>query len=160
MVRKTGILAGIIALILAFISKIPIYPPGNIELNFFIFVNENTEYFIWGYVSNGLSSFSPINSQFPENLAGIFFWCLTLFIGLSSISASGTKANFENSLTLYRINVLSCIFILIIYTIIILLITWANIINFFYTAGVGYYLLLVILSLNFIALHFLKKSNL
>jgi hypothetical protein len=157
--RKTGILGGILALLIAFIAKIPIYPPTNIEINFLIFVNNNTAYYIWGYVSNDLLTFSPLIAQFPENLIGIFIWGLIVFVGVSSIMASGRKAKSENSLKLYWLNILCSIFVLLLYTIIILLTILGNLLHFFYTAGLGYYLILLILILNIIALHYLKKSE-
>jgi hypothetical protein len=159
MARKTGILGGILALLIAFIANIPIYPPANIEINFLIFTNNNTAYYIWGYVSNNLLSFSPLTAQFPENLIGIFIWGLMVFLGLSSIMASVKKANFENSMKLYWLNILCSIFVSVVYTIIIILTIWENLILFFYTAGIGYYLLIIILGLNIIALHYLKKSE-
>ncbi|MFO7795814.1 MAG: hypothetical protein ACQERB_13370 [Promethearchaeati archaeon] len=160
MVRKTGILAGVLALLIAFISKIPIYPPIDLEINFMMMVKSNTEYYIWGYVVNEIISSSTINLQFPENIIGIFLWSMVIFIGISSIMASIKKAKFKNSLTLYNLNVLFCILIITIYSIIILTITWNAIIEFFYTAALGYYLFIIILILNIIALRFLKKSNL
>lgn len=159
MARKTGILAGIIALIIAFISKIPIYPPANIELNFFIIFANNIEYYIWGYVVNGISAFSSITSQFPENLIGILFWFLTLIIGINSITASVKKAKFENSIKLYKLNIIFSIFILAVYTMIIFLMIGLNFIWFFYVAGIGYYLFIIILILNIIAFRYLKKNN-
>ncbi|MBD3230255.1 MAG: hypothetical protein GF329_18900 [Candidatus Lokiarchaeota archaeon] len=159
MARKTGILAGIIALIIAFISKIPIYPPANIELNFFILLANNIEYYIWGYVVNGISAFSSITSQFPENLMGIFFWFLTLIIGINSITASAKKAKFENSVKLYKLNMIFSLFILAVYTMIIFLMIGLNFIWFFYVAGIGYYLFIAILILNIIAFRYLKKNN-
>jgi len=160
MARKTGVLAGILALLIAFITKIPIYPPLDLEINFMMMVNSNTEYYIWGYVVNEIISSSAINLQFPENIIGILLWSLVIFIGISSIMASTRKAKFKNSLTLYSLNILFCIFIISIYSIIIILTTWNAIIQFFYAAGLGYYLLIIILILNIIALKFLKKSNL
>jgi len=159
MARKTGILAGIIALIIAFISKIPIYPPASIELNFFILLANNFEYYIWGYVVNGISAFSSITSQFPENLIGILFWFLTLIIGINSITASVKKAKFENSVKLYKLNMIFSLFILAVYTMIIFLMIGFNFIWFFYVAGIGYYLFIVILILNIIAFRYLKKNN-
>ncbi len=44
MAIKTGITAGVIALILAFIAEIPIFPPNNLVLNLKIFSFESTDF--------------------------------------------------------------------------------------------------------------------
>ena len=47
MVIKTGVFAGIIALILAFIAEIPIYLPNDLVLSFKIFSFDNTDFYFW-----------------------------------------------------------------------------------------------------------------
>ena len=87
MVKKAGILIGFIALFIALVCKIPIYPP-EYDINFRIFILNNTEYYLWGYVIDTYSSYSPLILQFPENLVTIILWGFFIFIGVSSIMAS------------------------------------------------------------------------
>ena len=164
MTRKTGIIAGIIAFMLVFIQKIPIYPPENISLVFYLFSNGNIEYYLWGYLIDGNQAKTSITASFPENLITIMLWLFIFFAGLSSIMASPTKATYKYSVKLYKINILLFLFLLGIYTTIGITINLVNldeiIIAIFSTFGLGYYLILVCLILNVFALHALNKSYL
>ncbi|MBY8983160.1 MAG: hypothetical protein KGD57_09440, partial [Candidatus Lokiarchaeota archaeon] len=113
MTKKIGYLSGIIAFLISLISKIPINPSENLEINFRLFVIDNTEYYIWGSLENGIISFSSMVSQFPENLIAIFIWCLVIFIGISSIIASNSNTKYNSSFKLYILNILFSAFLLI-----------------------------------------------
>jgi len=161
MARKTGIIAGIIALMLAFIYKFPLFPPEGLELYFTIFTHQGVEYYFWGYINRAGQASSSIILQSPENLVALAVWLIIFTIGLISIMASTTKAKITNSLKLYRINLVFIILLLFIYAWNILILNLNNFPSIFYPIfeilGLGYYLLIVILILNILALKKLKK---
>jgi len=161
MARKTGIFAGIMAFILAFIHEIPIFPPGNFLLNFHIFTLDNVYYYYWGYVINGTTGYSSIALLPIENLFALLIWLMIFLIGLISIMASTTKARFSNSIKLYKISILLILLLLSIFGIIIIFSILeellVDIFVFLNVFGLGYYMLIIILILNIIALKKLKK---
>jgi len=157
MSRKSGIVAGIIAIILAIISKIPIFPPENWIIDFKIFASGNINFYFWGYTINEIG-YSSMLLQLPENLLPIVLWGFIVLIGLNSILASLTKSKRENALLLYRINLIMVILILIIFGINIILLSLPDFITIFTNTGLGYYLTIIILVLNLIALKSLKKE--
>ncbi|MGV9173928.1 MAG: hypothetical protein ACOC44_17220 [Promethearchaeia archaeon] len=162
MARKTGIFAGILALIVAFIQKIPIYPEENISLIFYIFMDENIEHYIWGYLINGNKAFTLIRGGFPENLVAIMMWVFAFFIGLSSIMASTTKATYKYSAKLYRLNLLLLLFLVGIYTTVLITIHLGNLeeilISVLSSLGPGYYSLVLCIILNALAIRSLNKT--
>lgn len=158
MALKSGIFAGILALILAFISKIPIFPPENWAMDFKIFSLNNIDFYFWGYLIDGEAAFTATIGAIPESLISISVWLMIFLIGLNSIMASTSKAKLNNSRKLFNINILLSMLILIVFgTIIIFLIT-EEITSFFNIIGFGYYFTIIILILNIIALKNLKKE--
>lgn len=157
MVKISGIIAGVISVILAIISKIPIFPPENWELDFKIFSVDNVKIYFWGYTVND-NGFSSVNLQPPENIIAVILFLIIILIGLNSIMASFTKSNVNHSLKLYRVNIILTIFILVIFGINIIILSIPNFVNFFSIIGLGYYLTILILILNFITIKSLKKG--
>ncbi|MBN1215206.1 MAG: hypothetical protein JXA99_07150 [Candidatus Lokiarchaeota archaeon] len=158
--RKIGYISSILAFLIALISIIPISPENNLKISFNIFSIDNSEYYIWGTIENGISSLNSMNMNFPENLMAIFLWILIIFIGISSIitALSNTKSN--NIFKLYSLNILISTFLITVYTIIVFtLLDWNDFLFIFSILGLGYYLILVILLLNILSLHFFKKSD-
>ncbi|MFO8019584.1 MAG: hypothetical protein R6U96_13235 [Promethearchaeia archaeon] len=164
MARKTGIFAGILAFILAFIQQIPIYPEEDISMVFYIFKNDNIEHYIWGYLIGGSEAKTLITAPFPENVIAIFLWLFVFFIGLSSIMASTTKATYKYSAKLYRLNLLLSLFLLGIYTTLVITIHLESLneifVSIFTSLGLGYYVILLCLILNGLALRSLNKEYL
>ncbi|MHA1274108.1 MAG: hypothetical protein ACTSQP_15605 [Promethearchaeota archaeon] len=158
MARKSGIFAGIIALILAFIEIIPLYPPNNIFLNCRIFSYENVNYYYWGYIEKN-SSFTSITLPSPENLVALSVWMIILIVGILSIMGSTTKANLINSSKIYKINIVFLTFLLFIFGYIVVILVIPDYINIFYTLGEGYYLTILSLILNIIALKKIPKKG-
>jgi len=72
MALKSGIFAGILAFINAFIAEIPIYPPENWFINFKLFALNKTNFYYWGYTTNGHGIFTPLLGAIPE--------CYILFV--------------------------------------------------------------------------------
>ncbi len=159
MALKSGIIAGIIALLLAFITEIPIYPPNNWFLSFKIFSFEKTDFYFWGYLLNGEIAFTSTLGFLPESLVSVSIWLIIFLIGLNSIMASTTKANFNNSLKLFKINILLSILILTIYGVIIYFLVITDINSIFTVIGFGYYFIVLVLILNIFAKKYLKKGN-
>jgi len=157
MVKKSGIIAGIISLVLAIISKIPIFPPENWELDFNIFSINNVKIYFWGYSVNN-NGFSLVNLHPPENIIAVILFLIIILIGLNSIMASFTKSNIIHSLKLYRVNIILIIFLLVIFGINIIILSLPNFVTFFSVVGLGYYLTILILILNFITIKSLKKG--
>ena len=106
MARKSGIFGGIIALLLTFLQNIPIYPPMDLEIVFYLFTLNGFEYYFWGYLEGENLTVSFLTQSFPEKLISFCVWGSIFFIGISSIMASTTKANKSNSVKLYGINIL------------------------------------------------------
>ena len=158
MAIKSGIFAGILALILAFIAEIPIYPPENLILSFKIFAFENIDFYFWGYILNGGTIITTLIGTIPESFISLCIWLMIFLVGVSSIMASTKKAKFNNSLKLFKINILLSSLILIIFGIIIFFLVLVNIALFFNVIGFGYYFTLIILILNLFALRSLKKK--
>ncbi|MHA1294409.1 MAG: hypothetical protein ACTSQJ_17335 [Promethearchaeota archaeon] len=156
MTRRLGILAGIIALLLAFIFEIPIFPPQNIVLNFNIITIDNVYYFYWGYVINGTQAFTSITLKSPENLVPLSLWLIIIIIGINSIIASTNNTNIVTSLKLYKTNIIFTIMLLTIFGIIAASVCYQNIFSLIYLLGLGYYLTLFILFCNIISLKSLK----
>ncbi len=159
MALKTGIIAGIIALLLAFIAEIPIYPPNNWILDFKVFSFENTDFYLWGYLRSGDVAFTSIFGIIPESFISISIWLIIFIIGLNSIFAATTKAKFNNSLKIFKINILLTILLLTIYGIIIYFLILDDINSIFNVIGFGYYFTVFILILNIFALKYLKKDK-
>ncbi len=158
--RKIGYISSILAFLIALISIIPISPENNLKISFSIFSIDNSEYYIWGSIENGIFSLNSMNLNFPENIMAIFLWILIVFIGISSIitSLSNTKSN--NIYKLYALNILISAFLITVYTIIVFtLLDWNDFLFIFSIFGLGYYLILIILLLNILSLHFFKKSD-
>jgi len=149
--RKTGIVAGILALILTFFQEIPIYPPNDWVLNLRLLVFDNLNIYIWGYLSNN-QALSPILLGSPENLVALALWLILLLIGVSSVFASTTKAKIGNSLKLYKINIVLTGLLLVIFGTSIILLVLANLSIILEIIGYGYYILIIVLILNIIAL--------
>ena len=158
MAIKSGIFAGILALVLAFIAEIPIYPPENLIMSFKIFASENIDFYFWGYILNGGTIVTTLIGLIPESFISLCIWLMIFFIGISSIMASTMKAKFKNSLKLFKINILLSSLILIIFGIIIFFLVLVNIASFLNVVGFGYYFTIIILILNIFALKSLKKS--
>ena len=158
MAIKSGIFAGILALVLAFIAEIPIYPPENLIMSFKIFASENIDFYFWGYILNGGTIVTTLIGLIPESFISLCIWLMIFFIGISSIMASTMKAKFNNSLKLFKINILLSSLILIIFGIIIFFLVLVNIASFLNVVGFGYYFTIIILILNIFALKSLKKS--
>jgi hypothetical protein len=160
MARKSGITAGIIMLIITFIYKIPIFVIENFEISFKLFSNGNIDYCLWGYAA-GNSGFTSISTSYPESYAALFIFLTAFFIGLISIMASTTKAKVVHSLVLYRLNIALIILLLVIFGYLTTLLNINNILGIFFpiveVLGLGYYLLILVLILNIIALKKLKK---
>ncbi|NVM34659.1 MAG: hypothetical protein HWN81_03625 [Candidatus Lokiarchaeota archaeon] len=158
MAIKSGIIAGIIALILTFIAEIPIYPPEDLILRFKIFASENIDFYFWGYIIDGGVIITTLIGSIPESFISLCLWFIIFFIGVSSIMASTRKAKLNNSLKLFKINILLSSIILIIYGLIIFFIILVNIASFLNVVGFGYYFTIIILILNIIALKKLNKE--
>jgi len=157
MAIKKGIFAGIIALFLAFIAVIPIYPPNSWVLSFKIFSFENTDFYFWGYVINGSQAVTTTLGFLPESLISVSLWLIILLIGVSSIMASTKKATFNNSLKLFKINILMSVLFLTLFSLIIFFIGLNDPSSILNVIGFGYYFIIVILILNIFALKTLKK---
>ena len=155
MARKSGIIGGIIGLMLTIIAEIPIYQNIVIPLNIYKF--NTTSFYIWGFVLSNGEGFSITSLIFPENLLTLIFWLILVFISISSIFASPKKSNPNNSLKLYNLNILFSSILLIVYTIQLVVTNLSNLIVIFTNIGIGYYLLLIILILNLMAKSSLKK---
>ena len=154
---KSGIFAGIIAYIVAFIYEIPIYPPENWVIDFKIFTFKNADFYFWGYVTNENIVLTSIIGFLPESLISIIIWLMVFYIGLSSIMASTSKAKSVNSLKLFKINILLLILLLSIFGIIIVILILEDLNSLFNIIGLGYYLTITVLILNIIALKKAKK---
>ena len=160
MIIKKGIIAGIIALMVAFIAEIPIFPPNNLVLNLKIFSFESTDFYIWGYITYSGSAFTSTIGFIPESLISITVWLMLIMIGLNSIMASTKKAKFNNSLKLFKINILISVLFLTIYSLVIFFLVFDNFTIILNVIGFGYYFIILILILNILALKRLKKKNL
>lgn len=158
MARKTGIIAGILALILAFISEIPIFPPENLFIDLYIFLIDNVRHYYWGYVFKN-KGYTLIKLPSPENLVALSIWILILLIGINSIMASTTKANILKSAKLYKVNIILSLAFLFIFGFIAVLIIYPDIMEILYILGYGYYLTVLILILNIIALKKITKKK-
>lgn len=159
MARKTGIFGGFIALLLAFVYEIPLYPPENWALNLRIFRLDNIDYYFWGYVYRN-QAHTSITARPWENLVALSLWIIILLIGLILIMASTTKAKPTNSLKLCKVSIVLVILLLFIYTSIIVLTGLSTIGQLFLNVlGLGYYLMILILILNIIALKKISKEN-
>lgn len=158
MVIKTGIFAGFISLILAFIAEIPIFPPNNLVLNLKIFSFESTDFYFWGYITDGFAFTSTIGF-IPESLISIVIWLILLLIGLNSIMASTKKAKFNNSLKLFKINILFSVLFLTIFSLVIFFLILDDFTSTLNVIGFGYYSIILILILNIFALKTLKKGD-
>ncbi len=158
MTIKSGIIAGIFALLLAFLAKIPIYPPENLALSFNIFAIDNLEYFFWGYLINGNIAYTAVGGSISEVIISACVWLMIFYIGLSSIFASTSKAKINNSIKLFQINILLLSIILLVFGIIIFFILLENFALFLYVIGFGYYFVIMILILNVAALKILKQD--
>ncbi|MFX0001269.1 MAG: hypothetical protein ACFE9Q_12035 [Candidatus Hodarchaeota archaeon] len=156
---KIGIIAGIFALLLAFIAKIPIYPPENLVLSFNIFTIDNLEYFFWGYLVNGTTAYTAVGGSISEVIISTSIWLMIFYIGLSSIFASTNKAKLHNSIKLFKINILLLSIILLIFGIIIFFILLVDFALFLYVIGFGYYFIIIILILNVTSLKILKQDS-
>ncbi len=157
MSRKSGIFGGIIALLLALMYELPLYPPMNISLNFKLFTYENMNFFFWGVLNNHKEASTFVTSKPPENFIAIMLWATIFIIGVSSIMASTTRAKVVNSIKLYQINIVLLAMLLFIYGTTVLFLYSKNLaIIFTEVFGIGYYLLFLVLILNIIAL---KKTH-
>ena len=159
MTRKSGVFAGIIMLIITFIYKIPTFIFENLVIEFKLLSYDNLDYLFWGYATKS-SGFTPITLSYPESYVALLIWLMAVFIGLISIMASTTKATVANSLVLYRINIALIILLLSIYGTLAIFLNLQNILAvffpFFEVLGLGYYLLILVLILNILALKKLK----
>ena len=158
MAIKSGITAGVFALLLAFIAVIPIYPPNNWVLSFKIFSFENTDFYFWGYVINGSQAVTTTLGFLPESLISVSLWLIILLIGVSSIMASTKKAKFNNSLKLFKINILMSVLFLTLFSLIIFFVALNDLSLILNVIGFGYYFIIVIFILNILALKTLKNS--
>ena len=158
MTRESGIIAGILALLLTFISQLPIYPPEGLILDLSIFSVDNTSYYYWGYIT-GNTGTTLIKKPSPENLAALAIWILILTISILSIMASTTKSNVLNSSKIYNLNILLSVFLLFIHGFIIVMVIYPEFELIITTIGYGYYLTLLILILNIVALKGLKTEK-
>lgn len=158
MARKSGIIAGIIALILAFFSEIPIYPQEGLTLLLNIFSSDKTAYFYWGYRS-GNSGKTLITSPSPENLVALAVWVIILLTGILSIMASSTNANSLKSAKIYKVNVLLLVALLFIFGFIIWILIYPDFSDLITIIGYGYYLTIIVLLLNLVALNKLTKKE-
>ncbi|MHA2008334.1 MAG: hypothetical protein ACXABO_04175 [Promethearchaeota archaeon] len=156
--KKSGIFAGVIALTLALLYQIPIYPPNYWAIDFKIFSIQNINFYFWGYVINGTTAFTQFIGQIPESLISILIWLMIFFVGLSSIMASTKKSNKTNSLRLFRINTLFLVLILSIYGAVIIFLLLNDLSIILDVIGLGYYLTILILVLNLVSLKQLKKE--
>ncbi len=160
MARKSGIFAGIIMLIITFIYKIPSFFFEKLEIHFTLITHDNIDYCLWGYASTN-SGFTSIIISYPESYVALLIFLIALFIGLISIMASTTKAKILHSLILYRLNIILITLLLILYGLIAVFLNLNNILAVlipnFEILGLGYYLLLMVLILNIIAMKKLKK---
>ncbi|TXT61837.1 MAG: membrane protein of unknown function [Promethearchaeota archaeon] len=158
MTIKSSFIGGIISLLLAFIAQIPILPQNNLYLYFEIFTLNDVRFYYWGYLTEA-GGFTPILAPFPENIMGFFIWMGILYIGISSIMASTSKANIYNSLILFKINLILLTGITSILSLILILVLFQNILLIFTTAGLGYWLLWIILISNVLGYRTTKKKE-
>ena len=158
MTLKSGILAGILALLLAFIAEIPLYPPENWALNFKIFSINNLEFYFWGYIIDGNIAFTSVGGTLSEVIISACIWFMIFYIGISSIFASSKEAKQYNSIKLFQINILLLSITLLIFGIIIFFIVLENLALFLTIIGFGYYFVIIILVLNILALKNLRKK--
>ena len=156
--KKSGIIAGVIALILVLLYQIPIYPPNYWAIDFKLFSSQNTSFYFWGYVIDGKVAFITLIGQIPESLTSILIWLMIFFVGLSSIMASTKKSKKKNSLRIFRINILFLTLILSIYGVIIIFLLIEDISIILDVIGLSYYLTILILVLNIVSLKQLKKE--
>lgn len=158
MTIKSSFFGGIIALLLAFIAQIPILPQNNIIITFELFTLNNARFYFWGYLTQN-EAFTPILAHFPENLIGIFFWISIFYIGISSMMGSTSRADNYNSLILFKINIILLVGIISIFGIILIFVLFQNILSIFMTAGLGFWLLFLILISNILGLKSVKKKE-
>lgn len=158
MTLKSGISAGIIAFIITFIAEIPIYPPENWVISFELFSLNKTNFYYWGYKTNEQRVFTPFLGSFPESLIYVCIWSFIFIIGLNSIMASTSKANLSNSLKLFKLNILLLLLILSIFSWIEIILILEDLGSFFDIIGLGYYLTIIVLILNIIAVKKVKKD--
>jgi hypothetical protein len=158
MVIKSGVFAGIFALILAFIAEIPIYPPNDLIISLKIFSFNDTDFYYWGYILNNGMAFTSTLGFVPESLISVSIWLILILIGLNSIFASTKKALINNSLKLFKINILLTVLFLTVFGIIIFFLILTDISSGLNVIGVGYYFIILILILNILALRTLKKK--
>ena len=160
MARKSGIIAGIIMLIITFIYKIPTFFIENLEIHFTLFSYDHLDYCLWGYASTN-SGYTSIVISYPESYVALLMLLIALFIGLISIMASTKKAKILNSLVLYRLNIVLILFLLSSYGTLAIFLYSSDILALFIPFlegfGLGYYLLILVLILNIIAMKKLKK---
>jgi hypothetical protein len=160
MARKSGIFAGIIMLFITFIYKIPTFFIENVQIHFTIFSNANIDYCLWGYASTN-TGFTSIIISYPESYVALLVFLIALFIGIISIMASTTKAKILHSLILYRLNMILILLLLFLFGLIAIFLNLNNIVAvffpFFEVLGLGYYLLILVLILNIVAMKKLKK---
>ncbi|MHA1149044.1 MAG: hypothetical protein ACTSR8_12470 [Promethearchaeota archaeon] len=158
MARKSGIIAGIFALLLTFLSQVPIYPPEELYLDLTLFSIDNIYYYYWGYTS-GNKGTTLIKSPFPENLVALAIWLLILIIGILSIMGSTTKSNILKSSKIYKLNILLLVLLLFIYGFIVVVLIYPKFELIIITLNYGYYLTLLILILNIVALKSLRNKK-
>ncbi|MGV9141441.1 MAG: hypothetical protein ACOC1X_00725 [Promethearchaeota archaeon] len=158
MTIKSSFFGGIIALLLAFIAQIPILPQNNIILSFELFTLNNARFYFWGYLTQN-EAFTPILAQFPENFIGIFIWISIFYVGISSMMGSTSRADNYNSMILFKINIILLVGIISIFGIILIFVLFQNILSIFITAGLGFWVLFLILISDILGLKSVKKKE-
>jgi len=156
--KKLGMIGGLIAFFLAFFSEIPVYIPEGWVIDFKIFTLSDTEFYFWGYLINQNKSYSSLLLQFPENIFALTIWVSITLIGLILIMASTKRAKFSNSKLLFKISILLIMYLITLFSIIILIQLIIDITKIFVVLGLGFYLTLGILIINIFTLRSLKKE--
>jgi hypothetical protein len=129
-----------------------------LSLSFNIFAIDNLEFFSWGYLVNGSIPYTAIGGSLLEVIISSCVWIIVFYIGISSIFASTSKANIQNSIKLFQINILLLSILLFVFGIIIFLILLENFTLFLNVIGFGYYFIIMILMLDLTALKILKQE--
>ena len=159
MVNKLGFVAGILSLIVLLISEIPIFPPQNIVLKFYIYSYDEIAFYLWGYVLNNSEAYSFLSSSFPESLISLLTWLIFCFLTISNILASTKNSNLSNSIKIYSLNLILIIIVLVIYTLQFVFLYLTAFGLLLSNIGIGYYLMVIILILEIIAKKNLKKKE-
>ena len=118
---------------------------------------DGMDFYFWGFI-NGPVSFSYMEANFPSNIPFLLLWLLILSVGVILIMASIRGSIPSNSFILYIITVIILTSFLIYYGYWIIITIYQSSGELSKTIGLGYYLIMLILFLDFISLISIKKE--